>query len=58
MYTDLDHAYEEVMCEVQRKMGQATFSRLESAGLAAERRLAAYFIGVRCGRMMPPRTAA
>jgi len=52
-YEDLDGAYDQALYEVQKKMGDAIFNRLEGAGAAATRRLmmAAYFIGVHCGRM-------
>lgn len=54
-YLELFRAYHQALYEVQRKMGDSIFNRLEGAGAAVERRLvlAAYFIGVRCGRTMP-----
>jgi len=55
-FEDVSHAYNEAMCAVQEQMGDDWFNRLEGAGAAAERRLvlAAYFLGVRCGRITQP----
>jgi len=56
-FEDLAHAYNMARAEVQETMGNALFLRLEGAGEAKERRLvvAAYFLGVQCGRMTQPR---
>jgi hypothetical protein len=56
LFEDVSHAYNVAMGEVQEQMGDDWFNRLEGAGAAAERRLvlAAYFLGVRCGRITQP----
>jgi hypothetical protein len=57
-YQGLEVALNRAMSEVQDKMGDEMFNRLEGVGLAVERRLvlAAYFLGVKCGRMAQPRS--
>ena len=54
-FLDLQHEYNVAMSAVQLKMGDAMFNRLAAGGAAVSQRLvlAAYFLGVHCGRTTP-----